>query len=132
MVFISYFLFRFADHFEILRSILFPHICFLLQFDFSSRCVAYSLKINITVRHVVSYAREINILIVVSAFSCCEYTPLALRTYVLKNAVLCVVMPYGSCKNRNFDGTYHLHHQGDKNRRARKNISVNYQLKHPA
>jgi hypothetical protein len=37
-------------------------------------------------------------------------------------------MPCGSCKNRSFGGTYHLSHQGDKNRRARNNVSSNYQL----
>jgi hypothetical protein len=35
---------------------------------------------------------------------------------VKKNSVLWDVTPCGSCKNRRFGGTYHLHHQGDKNR----------------
>jgi hypothetical protein len=36
----------------------------------------------------------------------------------MKNAVFWNVMPCGSCKNRRFGGTYHLNHQGNKNRRA--------------
>jgi hypothetical protein len=32
------------------------------------------------------------------------------------------VTPYSCCKNQRFRGTYRLHHQGDKNRRA-KNFS---------
>jgi hypothetical protein len=35
------------------------------------------------------------------------------------------VAPCGSCKNRRFGGTHHLHHQGEKNRRARNNVSSN-------
>jgi hypothetical protein len=38
----------------------------------------------------------------------------------------------GSCKNRRFGGTYLLDHQGDENRRARNNVSSNYQLKSSA
>jgi hypothetical protein len=34
----------------------------------------------------------------------------------MKNGVFCVVTPCGSCKNRRFGGTWHLIHQGDKNR----------------
>jgi hypothetical protein len=34
----------------------------------------------------------------------------------LKNVVFWDVTPYGSCKNRRFEGTERLHHQGDKNR----------------
>jgi hypothetical protein len=41
----------------------------------------------------------------------------------MKNAAFWDVMPYGSCKNRRFGGTYHLHHQGDKNRLTRNNVS---------
>jgi hypothetical protein len=41
----------------------------------------------------------------------------------MKNSVLWDVMPCGSCKNRRFGGTYCLNHQGDKNRRARNNVS---------
>jgi hypothetical protein len=33
----------------------------------------------------------------------------------MKNAVLWDVAARGSCKNRRFGGTYHLHHQDDKN-----------------
>jgi hypothetical protein len=39
----------------------------------------------------------------------------------MKNAVFRDVTPCGSCKNRRFGGTHRLHHQGDKNRRARNN-----------
>jgi hypothetical protein len=35
----------------------------------------------------------------------------------LKNAVFLDVTPCGSCNNRRFEGTYRLHHQGDKNQR---------------
>jgi hypothetical protein len=41
----------------------------------------------------------------------------------MKNAVFCDVTQSGSCNNRRFGGTYRLHHQGDKNRRARNNVS---------
>jgi hypothetical protein len=34
----------------------------------------------------------------------------------MKNGVFWDVTPCGSCKNRRFGGTYHLLHQGDKNR----------------
>jgi hypothetical protein len=34
----------------------------------------------------------------------------------MKNAVFWVVMPYGSCKNRRFTGTYRLHHEDVKDR----------------
>jgi hypothetical protein len=39
-------------------------------------------------------------------------------------------MPSGYCKNRRFEGTYRLHYQGDKNRRAGNNISSNWQMQH--
>jgi hypothetical protein len=42
----------------------------------------------------------------------------------MKNAVFWDVMPCGSCKNRRFGGTYHVHNQVNKNRRAR-NVSNN-------
>jgi hypothetical protein len=42
----------------------------------------------------------------------------------MKNAVFLDVTPYGYCNNRRFGGTYRLHHQGDKNRLARKNINI--------
>jgi hypothetical protein len=32
-------------------------------------------------------------------------------------------MSCGSCKKPHFRGTYRLHHQGDKNRRARNDVS---------
>jgi hypothetical protein len=35
----------------------------------------------------------------------------------MKNGVFWDVMPCGSCKNRRFEGTWCLHHQGDKNHR---------------
>jgi hypothetical protein len=34
----------------------------------------------------------------------------------MKNDVFWDITPCGSCKNRRFGGTYHLHHEGDKNR----------------
>jgi hypothetical protein len=34
----------------------------------------------------------------------------------MKNDVFWNVTPCGSCKNRRFGGTWHLLHQGDKNR----------------
>jgi hypothetical protein len=43
----------------------------------------------------------------------------------MKNAVFLDVTPCGRCKNRRFGGTYRLHHQGDKNRRARNNVKSN-------
>jgi hypothetical protein len=47
-----------------------------------------------------------------------------------KNAVFWDVTSCGSCKNKSLGGMYSLHHRGDKNRRAKKNVSSNYQLKH--
>jgi hypothetical protein len=41
----------------------------------------------------------------------------------LKNAVFCDVTSCGSCKNRSFGRMYRLHHQGDRNRRIRNNVS---------
>jgi hypothetical protein len=43
-------------------------------------------------------------------------------TYKLKNTVYWNVTPCGSYKNRRLGGTYHLHHRGEKNQRARKNM----------
>jgi hypothetical protein len=40
------------------------------------------------------------------------------------------ITPCGSCKNWRFGGMYRLHHQCDKNRRARNNVNSNYQPKH--
>jgi hypothetical protein len=37
---------------------------------------------------------------------------------LLKNGVFWDVTPCSSCKNRRFGGTYRLHNEGDKNRRA--------------
>jgi hypothetical protein len=54
----------------------------------------------------------------------CDVTPFYLKT-ILKNATFCDVKPSGSCRNRRFVGTYRLHHQGDKNPRARSNVSSN-------
>jgi hypothetical protein len=34
----------------------------------------------------------------------------------MKNAVFCDFTPCGSCKIRRIVGTYHLHHEGDKNK----------------
>jgi hypothetical protein len=47
-----------------------------------------------------------------------------------KNAIFLDVTPRGSCKNWRFRGMYRLHQQGNKNRRARNNISSNQQLTH--
>jgi hypothetical protein len=49
----------------------------------------------------------------------------------MKNVIFWDVTPCGSCKNRRLGGTCGLHHQGDKNRRAR-NVSSNKQQKHAA
>jgi hypothetical protein len=43
----------------------------------------------------------------------------------IKNAVFRDVTQYGSCKNRRIGGTCRLHHQGEKNQRARYNVSRN-------
>jgi hypothetical protein len=43
----------------------------------------------------------------------------------MKNGVFWDFTPCGSYKNLRFGGTYRLHHQGDKNRRARNNVSSN-------
>jgi hypothetical protein len=43
----------------------------------------------------------------------------------IKNAIFWDVMLCGSCRSRRFGGTYCLQHQGDKNRRARNNVSNN-------
>jgi hypothetical protein len=48
----------------------------------------------------------------------------------LKNVVFWYVVSYGSCKNPRFGGTYRLHHQGEKNRWTRRNVSRNYQPTH--
>jgi hypothetical protein len=40
----------------------------------------------------------------------------------VKNAVFWDGMLRGTCKNRRFGGTYRLHHQGDRNRRATDDI----------
>jgi hypothetical protein len=42
----------------------------------------------------------------------------------MKSAVFWNVTPCDSCKNRRSGGTYSLHHQGDKNRRAKKTLAV--------
>jgi hypothetical protein len=41
----------------------------------------------------------------------------------MKNVVFWNLTPRGCCQNRRFGGTYCLHQQGDKNRRARNNCS---------
>jgi hypothetical protein len=41
----------------------------------------------------------------------------------IQNAVCWDVTPRGSCNNRRFGGTKCLHHQGNKNRPARNNVS---------
>jgi hypothetical protein len=50
----------------------------------------------------------------------------------MKNGVLWDVTPYGSSKNRRFGRTYRHHHQVDKNRQDRNNVSSNKQPKHAA
>jgi hypothetical protein len=40
----------------------------------------------------------------------------------MKNVFVWDVTPCGSSKNQRFGGTYRLHHQGEKNQRARNNI----------
>jgi hypothetical protein len=47
----------------------------------------------------------------------------AFTVVTMKNAVFCDVTPCGSCKNRCFGGRYRFRHQGDKNQRARNNLS---------
>jgi hypothetical protein len=41
----------------------------------------------------------------------------------MKNVVFWDVTPCGGCLNRRFGGAWRLHHQGDKNREAKKNVS---------
>jgi hypothetical protein len=48
----------------------------------------------------------------------------------MKNVVFWDVTPCGCCKNQLFRGTYRLNNQGEKNQRARKSVSSNYQPKH--
>jgi hypothetical protein len=47
----------------------------------------------------------------------------------MMNSVFWDVTLCGCCKNRRFGGVYRLHHQDEKNYRAR-NVSSSYQLKH--
>jgi hypothetical protein len=42
----------------------------------------------------------------------------------MKNAVFWDVKLCDSCKNQRLGGRYFLHHQGDKNRRARNSVSI--------
>jgi hypothetical protein len=42
----------------------------------------------------------------------------------MNNAVFWHVTPCGSCKDRRFEEMYHLHHQGDKNGRAKKTLAI--------
>jgi hypothetical protein len=48
----------------------------------------------------------------------------------MKNAVIWNVTPCDSSKTRRFGGKYRLHHQNEKNRRARNSVSSNYEPKH--
>jgi hypothetical protein len=50
-------------------------------------------------------------------------TCLRFHTGIVKNGDFWYVTPCGFCKNRRFGGTEHFHHQGDKNRRTRNNVS---------
>jgi hypothetical protein len=47
----------------------------------------------------------------------------------IKNDVFWGVAPCGSCENQRFGGTYRLHHQVEKNQRARNSVSSNTHLK---
>jgi hypothetical protein len=63
-------------------------------------------------------------------YSSCKFGGFTAVT--MKNAVFWGLTPCGgSGKKRRFAGTYRLHHQGDKNGRAR-NVSSNYKTKHSA
>jgi hypothetical protein len=44
---------------------------------------------------------------------------------IMENAVFWDATPRDSCKNRRLGGTCSLHHHGDKNQRARNNVSSN-------
>jgi hypothetical protein len=44
---------------------------------------------------------------------------------LLKDAVFWDGTPCESCTNRSFEGMYRLYHQGEKNQRARNNVSSN-------
>jgi hypothetical protein len=46
-------------------------------------------------------------------------------TLTVKNAVLWYMTPCGSSKNRCFGVTHRVHHQGGKNKRARKEVRNN-------
>jgi hypothetical protein len=48
-----------------------------------------------------------------------------LNSLDITNVIFCDVTLCGSRKNRRFGGKYPLHHQGDKNQRARNNVSSN-------
>jgi hypothetical protein len=50
----------------------------------------------------------------------------------VKNAVFWDIAPCGSCKNGRFGGMHRLHHQSNKNQRARNNVHSNQQSKHAA
>jgi hypothetical protein len=41
----------------------------------------------------------------------------------MQNAVFWYMTPCGFCKNRQFGGSYHFHHQGDKNQQVKSNVS---------
>jgi hypothetical protein len=55
-----------------------------------------------------------------------------LTAVTMQNAVFRDITPCGSCKNRSFGGTHLVHHQGNKDRKARNNVSSNQQPKHAA
>jgi hypothetical protein len=50
----------------------------------------------------------------------------------MKKVVFWNVTPCGSFRSRSFGVTYLLHHQSDKNRRAKSNVSSNWQPNHAA
>jgi hypothetical protein len=49
---------------------------------------------------------------------------------ITNNTVFWDIASCGSSKNRRFEGTYRLTHEGDKNLRARNKGSSNYKPKH--
>jgi hypothetical protein len=43
--------------------------------------------------------------------------------FVVKNTLFLDVIPSGSSKNRRFAGMYHLYYKGERNQRAKNNVS---------
>jgi hypothetical protein len=61
-----------------------------------------------------------------SVSGCVRFEVLA--AVYMRNAVFWVVTPCGQYDNRRFRGTYLIHHQGERNQRARNNIKSNFLL----